>query len=59
MKTYEIVCEGMVSRTIMVDANDLSEAVSQARKEFSLLVGAREEDVEVADIYENNLFNRR
>ncbi len=51
MKTYEIVCEGMVSRTIMVDANDLSEAVSQARKEFSLLVGAREEDVEVADIY--------
>lgn len=59
MKTYEIVCEGMVSRTIMVDANDLNEAVSQARKEFSLLVGAREEDVEVADIYENNLFNRR
>jgi len=59
MKTYEITCEGMVSRTIMVDANDLSEAVSQARKEFSLLVGAREEDVEVADIYENNLFNRR
>ena len=51
MKTYEIVCEGMVSRTIMVDANDLSEAVSQARKEFSLLVGAREEDVEIADIY--------
>ena len=51
MKTYEIVCEGMVSRTIMVDANDLSEAVSQASKEFSLLVGAREEDVEVADIY--------
>jgi len=49
----------MVSRTIMVDANDLSEAVSQARKEFSLLVGAKEEDVEVADIYENNLFNRR
>jgi len=59
MKTYEITCEGMVSRTIMVDANDLSEAVSQARKEFSLLVGAKEEDVEVADIYENNLFNRR
>ena len=51
MKTYEIVCEGMVSRTIMVDANDLSEAVNQARKEFSLLVGAREEDVEIADIY--------
>ena len=52
MKTYEIVCEGMVSRTIMVEkASSLEDAIKEARREFSLLVGAREEDVEIADIY--------
>ena len=38
MKTYEITCEGMVSRTITVN-------------DAFCLVGAREEDVEIADIY--------
>jgi len=52
VKTYEIVCEGMVSRTIMVEkASSLEDAIKEARREFSLLVGAREEDVEIADIY--------
>ena len=52
MKTYEITCEGMVSRTIYVDdASSLEDAINYAREEFSLLVGARKEDVEIADIY--------
>ena len=52
MKTYEITCEGMVSRTIYVDdASSLEDAINYARREFSLLVGARKEDVEIADIY--------
>ena len=58
MKTYEITCEGMVSRTIMVSrsitveqTSSLEDAIKEARREFSLLVGAREEDVEIADIY--------
>ena len=52
MKTYEITCEGMVSRTITVnDAFCLEDAINYAREEFSLLVGARKEDVEIADIY--------
>lgn len=54
MKAYEITCEGMVSRTIYVDdASSLEDAINYARREFSLLVGARvnEEDVEIADIY--------
>lgn len=52
MKTYEITCEGMVSRTIMVEqTSSLEDAIKEARREFSLLVGAREEDVEIADIY--------
>ena len=52
MKAYEITCEGMVSRTIYVDgASSLEDAINYAREEFSLLVGARKEDVEIADIY--------
>lgn len=52
MKAYEITCEGMVSRTITVsDASSLEDAINYAREEFSLLVGARKEDVEIADIY--------
>jgi len=52
VKTYEIVCEGMVSRSITVEqASSLEDAIKEARREFSLLVGAREEDVEIADIY--------
>lgn len=52
MKAYEITCEGMVSRTIYVDdASNLEDAINYARREFSLLVGAKEEDVEIADIY--------
>ena len=51
-KTYEITCEGMVSRSIYVDdASSLEDAIKEARREFSLLVGAREEDIEIADIY--------
>jgi len=42
----------MVSRTIYVDdASSLEDAINYAREEFSLLVGARKEDVEIADIY--------
>ena len=51
MKTYEVVCEGVVQRLVLVEAANSGEAAQLARKEFSALTGAEMEGVAVVDIY--------
>jgi hypothetical protein len=51
MKTYEVVCEGVVQRLVLVEAANSGEAAHLARKEFSALTGAEMEGVAVVDIY--------
>ena len=51
MKTYEIICEGVVQRMILVEAANAAEASKLARREFSALTGAQMEGVAVLDIY--------
>lgn len=51
MKTYEVVCEGVVSRLVLVEAANSVEAAQLAREEFSALTGAEMEGVGVIDIY--------
>lgn len=51
MKTYEVVCEGVVQRMILVEAANAAEASKLARREFSALTGAQMEGVAVLDIY--------
>ena len=51
MKTYEVVCEGVVQRLVLVEATNAVDAAQAARKEFSALTGADQEGVAVLDIY--------
>ena len=51
MKTYEVVCEGVVQRMILVTAVSPAHASKLARREFSALTGAQMEGVAVLDIY--------
>ncbi len=51
-KVYEITCEGTVNRFITVEANNEEEAQKAAAREFSLLVGANENDVKIIDLQE-------
>lgn len=51
MKTYEVVCEGVVSRLVLVEATNSVEAAQLAREEFSAFTGAEIEGVAVVDIY--------
>ena len=51
MKTYEVVCEGVVQRMILVTAFSPAHASKLARREFSALTGAEMEGVAVLDIY--------
>jgi len=51
MKTYEVVCEGVVQRMILVEAFSPAHASTLARREFSALTGAAMEGVAVLDIY--------
>jgi len=51
MKTYEVVCEGVVQRLILVEAANAVDAANAARKEFSALTGAEKEGVGIVDIY--------
>ena len=51
MKTYEVVCEGVVQRMILVEAVSAAHASRLARREFSALTGAEIEGVAVLDIY--------
>ena len=50
MKTYELECEGLVSRRIIVEADDPVDAWQQAKEEFALLTGAARESVSVVDV---------
>ena len=51
MKVYEVVCEGLVQRTITVEAANSAEASRAARQEFASLLGAHKDAVAVVDIY--------
>ena len=51
MKTYEVVCEGVVQRLVLVEATNSAEAAEAARQEFASLVGAEKEGVAIVDIY--------
>ena len=51
MKTYEVVCEGVVQRTVFIEAENSVEAAHAARQEFASLVGADKEAVAIVDIY--------
>ena len=51
MKTYEVVCAGVVQRLVLVEATNAAEAVQAARQEFSALTGADQEGVAIMDIY--------
>lgn len=51
MKTYEVVCEGVVQRLVLVEATNSVEAAQLAREEFSAFTGAGVEGVAVVDIY--------
>jgi hypothetical protein len=51
MKTYEVVCEGVVQRLVLVEATNAVDAAQAAREEFSALTGAEKEGVAIVDIY--------
>jgi len=51
MKTYEVVCEGVVQRLVLVEALNAADAAKAARREFSALTGAEKEGVAILDIY--------
>ena len=51
MKTYEVVCEGVVQRLVLVEATNAVDAAQAARKEFSAITGAYQENVAILDIY--------
>jgi len=51
MKTYEVICEGIVQRRIVVEATNAVEASRAARAEFAALTGAEKDAVAVVDIY--------
>ena len=51
MKTYEVVCEGVVQRLVLVEAVSPAHASKLARQEFSALTGAEKEGIAILDIY--------
>ena len=51
MKTYEVVCEGVVQRLVLVEALNAADAAKAARQEFSALTGAVKEGIAILDIY--------
>ena len=51
MKTYEVVCEGVVQRLVLVEATNAVDAAKAARQEFSALTGAEKEGIAILDIY--------
>ena len=52
MKTYEVVCEGLVSRLVIVESDNQVDAWRAAKAEFASLTGAEREEVAVVDIKE-------
>ena len=51
IKTYEVTCEGVVSRIQVVEAENVVEASEKARKAFSKGTGAEYHAVAAVDIY--------
>jgi len=51
MKTYEVVCEGVVQRMVLVEAANAADAAKAARQEFCALTGAEKEGIAILDIY--------
>ncbi len=51
MKTYEVVCEGVVQRLVLVEATNAVDAAQAAREEFCALTGAEKEGIAILDIY--------
>ena len=51
MKTYEVICEGVVQRLVLVEALNAADAAKAAREEFSALTGAEKEGIAILDIY--------
>ena len=51
LKTYEVTCEGVVQRMVLVKAHNVVEASHLGRKEFAALIGAEKKEVGVVDIY--------
>ena len=51
LKTYDVTCEGVIQRMVVVEAHNVVEASPLGRKEFAALVGAEVEGVGVVDIY--------
>ena len=51
MKTYEVICEGVVQRLVLVEATNAAEAAQAARQEFCALTGAEREGIAILDIY--------
>ena len=51
MKTYEVVCEGVVQRMVLIEAANAAEASKLAREEFCALTGAEKEGIAIVDIY--------
>ena len=51
MKTYEVICEGVVQRLVLVEATNAADAAVAARQEFCALTGAEKEEIAILDIY--------
>ena len=51
MRTYEVTVEGVVSRVIIVEAENGAEAWHEAKAEFASLTGAERESIAVVDVY--------
>lgn len=51
LKTYEVTCEGVVSRVQIVEAQNIVEASEKARREFSNITGAGYHSVAAVGIY--------
>ena len=51
LKTYEVTCEGVIQRMVVVEAHNVVEASHLGRQEFAALIGAEKKEVGVVDIY--------
>ena len=51
IKTYEVICEGVVSATHIVEAENPAEASEIARRDFSKDTGANYHGLAVVDIF--------
>lgn len=55
MKVYHVLCEGVVTRQITVEAANSAEAMNEARQEFASLLGARKVAIISFDRHEDTL----